>query len=115
MISTQPQKPRTPNAFLKHSTPKNGEARTLNKTSGLHYTGNYLLSHNSVVVLPSATESLTSVFEMGTCVSSRLLSPEYLRRLLFTPCLFKLLVCIRVAIRFTHVDNPYLKKAQCLL
>ena len=25
------------------------------------------------------------------------------------------LVCIRVAIRFTHVDNPYLKKAQCLL
>ena len=43
---------------------------------GLHNTGNYLLSHDSVVVLPSATESLTSVFEMGTCVSPRLLSPE---------------------------------------
>ena len=37
-----------------------------------HYTGNDLLSHDSGVVLPSAAESLTSVFEMGTCVSSRL-------------------------------------------
>lgn len=37
-----------------------------------HNTGNNLLSHNSGVVLPSAAESLTSVFEMGTCVSSRL-------------------------------------------
>ena len=42
----------------------------------LHNTGNNLLSHDSGVVLPSAAESLTSVFEMGTCVSSRLWSPE---------------------------------------
>lgn len=42
----------------------------------LHNTGNNLLSQDSGVVLPSAAESLTSVFEMGTCVSSRLWSPE---------------------------------------
>lgn len=44
----------------------------LSTVDGLHNTGNYLLSHDSEAVLPSATESLTSVFEMGTCVSSRL-------------------------------------------
>ena len=37
-----------------------------------HSTGNDLLSRASVGALPSAAESLTSVFEMGTCVSSRL-------------------------------------------
>lgn len=37
-----------------------------------HNTGNDLLSHRIVAVLPSAAEGLTSVFGMGTCVSPRL-------------------------------------------
>ena len=41
-----------------------------------HNTGNNLLSHRSVAALPSAHVSLTSVFEMGTCVSLLLWSPE---------------------------------------
>ena len=35
-------------------------------------TGNNLLSHSSEAALPSATEGLTSVFGMETCVSPRL-------------------------------------------
>ena len=35
-------------------------------------TGNNLLSYNSVAVLPSAIEGLTSVFGMETCVSPHL-------------------------------------------
>ena len=52
--------------------PQKQEKPDHQKVDGLHNTGNYLLSHDSVVVLPSAADSLTSVFEMGTCVSSRL-------------------------------------------
>ena len=37
-----------------------------------HKTGNNLLSHSSEAALPSATEGLTSVFGMETCVSPRL-------------------------------------------
>ena len=50
----------------------NAEKPVILTDNGLHKTGNNLLSHDSGVVLPSAAESLTSVFEMGTCVSSRL-------------------------------------------
>ena len=39
-------------------------------------TGNNLLSHGSEAALPSATEGLTSVFGMETCVSPRLWSPD---------------------------------------
>ena len=43
-------------------------------------TGNNLLSHSSVAALPSATEGLTSVFGMETCVSPRLWSPEWFQK-----------------------------------
>ena len=39
-------------------------------------TGNNLLSHGSEAALPSATEGLTNVFGMETCVSPRLWSPD---------------------------------------
>ena len=42
-----------------------------------HNTGDNLLSHPSVGALPSAVAGLTSVFEMGTCVSLHLWSPEW--------------------------------------
>ena len=41
-------------------------------------TGNNLLSRGKNTQLPLAIESLTSVFGMGTCVSSHLYSPEYM-------------------------------------
>ena len=44
-----------------------------------HKTGDNLLSHPSVGALPLAVEGLTSVFEMGTCVSPHLYSPDWLR------------------------------------
>ena len=44
-----------------------------------HKTGDNLLSHHSGVALPLAVEGLTSVFEMGTCVSPHLYSPDWLR------------------------------------
>ena len=80
---------------------------------GLHNTGNYLLSHGSEAVLPSATESLTSVFEMGTCVSSRLWSPESICCLLCAPGLFigKSRVWDENESKLHPLDNPYLKKA----
>ena len=40
-------------------------------------TGNNLLSHGSEAALPSATEGLTNVFGMETCVSPRLWSPDW--------------------------------------
>ena len=46
--------------------------------SGLHATflfGDYLLSHDVSIVVPSALRGLTSVFGMGTGVSLLLLSP----------------------------------------
>ena len=42
-----------------------------------HNTGNNLLSHPSVGALPSAVAGLTSVFEMETCVSPHLWSPDW--------------------------------------
>mgnify|MGYP001803288953 CR=1 FL=1 len=41
-----------------------------------HKPGNNLLSHRIGAALPSATAGLTSVFEMGTCISPRLWSPD---------------------------------------
>ena len=47
--------------------------------SGLHATflfGDYLLSHDVSIVVPSALRGLTSVFGMGTGVSLLLSSPD---------------------------------------
>jgi hypothetical protein len=44
--------------------------------------GDDLLSQDPAVQVPSALESLTSVFGMGTGVASPLLSPDYKRYLL---------------------------------
>ena len=48
------------------------KTRVIVKDDTGHKTGNNLLSHSSVAALPSATEGLTSVFGMETCVSPRL-------------------------------------------
>ena len=48
------------------------KTRVLDEEDAGHKTGNNLLSYNSEVVLPSAIEGLTSVFEMETCVSLHL-------------------------------------------
>lgn len=52
--------------------PQKQESPELLSKLRAHNTGNDLLSHRIVAVLPSAAEGLTSVFGMGTCVSPRL-------------------------------------------
>ena len=56
------------------------KTRVIDEDDTGHKTGNNLLSHSSEAALPSATEGLTSVFGMETCVSPRLWSPEWFRR-----------------------------------
>ena len=52
------------------------KARTLVSENPGHKPGNNLLSHRIEAALPSATAGLTIVFEMGTCISPRLWSPD---------------------------------------
>ena len=52
------------------------KARILLSENPGHKPGNNLLSHPSGGALPSAVRGLTVVFEMGTCVSPSLCSPE---------------------------------------
>ena len=49
---------------------------TMRKNAKNKESGDYLLSRDPAVQVPSALESLTAVFGMGTGVASPLLSPD---------------------------------------
>ena len=74
---------------VRYQGAKNKEAVQLGKLNGYfclakENAGNDLLSQRVAPQVPSALKSLTSVFGMGTGVTSSLISPARLLRILFT-------------------------------